>query len=594
MTDSLKVVLNNEINVGADRRKLLYVSGTQKTYNNPANNGSITGGQILFSSVALPSLSNSVLSRNMRIRYRVQVSSTAALPIYDPNGQYNSFAQPISLAPRAFPLSTCTDTVIVTVNNVPTSINLRQTLPAILKTVPKWYLEKQSSEAPSMLDNWPLLPSDAHVEIVAGTPAGGAVSNQVLSAAWNCDHAKSRASFAPVSFSAGGTVAIYEICEPIFCPPFSLYDSQTFLGDVNTISVQFNYSQLNDMFCYGVNLTQAQGTYQPAFTVALVDNSARLEYEVISLDSRVVAVPRVLSYPYAMPQPFDVPITGITAGTATPLSNGAVQNAVAQQSQSLRLSYMPSLIYIYAGLAPSQRASVAVAGQPSYSDCNLAIGQASGAAGALVYNTDQTGVVSIQLNNRQGLLQGASIKDLYRISVKNGYQYSWNEWLMNPIVIVSPVNDLGLDMSQSDIYPDMNGNVTLQVQASFNNWNYIAATTLFAGTASTGWATISVSALRFFVTCVQSGIQEVSPDTLVTNTGPISAAELKEALSKSSAGREDMYLPSTAIDKKTEAGAGLSDLFGSAKNVLSSVAKGVGAVTQDPLFQAVIKKAAQM
>lgn len=54
MDDSVKVILNKQVNVGKDRAKLLRVSGTQNTYQVNTVNGVASGGSILFSNIALP------------------------------------------------------------------------------------------------------------------------------------------------------------------------------------------------------------------------------------------------------------------------------------------------------------------------------------------------------------------------------------------------------------------------------------------------------------------------------------------------------------------------------------------------------------
>ena len=84
--DGIKVILADQINLSADRAKILRVSGTQISYQNQTANGSVAGGSILFSNLALPSLANSCISRNMRVSYRVAVSAPAGtLNLYNPN-----------------------------------------------------------------------------------------------------------------------------------------------------------------------------------------------------------------------------------------------------------------------------------------------------------------------------------------------------------------------------------------------------------------------------------------------------------------------------------------------------------------------------
>ncbi len=602
--DSVKVILDDNINISGDRAKLIRVGGLQTTYNNPQNNGSILGGQILFNNILLPSLSNSVISRNMRIRYQVRASSdgqafvgvdgAGSLRLTNPNlvlqanftgtGPVQSFPRG---ALRPFPLSACTDTATLTINSTPMSLSLRQVLPAILRTIPKEYLEKQASECPSQLDPGSIItPDDFN-----GNPAFPFYlqSSQPLSSVMNCPYGTSRASFTPVSYVLGGAggqdVAIYEVCEPIFVPPLSLYDDKAFLANVQTLSYQINYSLLNDMFCYTY-------VYPSGFNVSLVDNSARFEYTTITLDSQVVAIPRVVSYDYSVPQFYQKNLNDFLQNYRAPV----VQNTGPVYSDSLRLSYMPSLIYVYAGLPVSRRSFLAAQisiTTPSFTDCNLALGIASGIplgyipAGdpGLVYNTDQTNIISIQLNNRQNLLAGASIKDLFRIACSNGYSYSYNQWLNNPIIIINPVKDLGLDISSSDIYPNQNGNVTLSIQAQFNTWNYVSSYAQYYTTSNSG-----PTAAQLTIVCLQDGICEISPDTTIYNSGCLSSQEVKASIETAASGGnlETDFVPSSV--SKTNGGS-LSSMFGSAPSVISGIAKGLGSVIDDPLFKMALKGA---
>ena len=577
MSDSVKIILSDSINLAGDRAKLLRVAGTQTSYQNQSANGSILGGSILFSNLSLPSLANSCISRNMRIMYKIQISADAGtLAMFNPNVVSRvTLASAVSGAPmgalRDFPLSKCTDTLICTINNVPCSISLRQMMSGLVRTIPKDYLEKQATEGPSQLDDAFVLATDNCVNATTILPT----SSQPLSTAFNCPYAVSRGSFTPISYvqgSATGTitpdVAIFEVSEPVICPPLSLYDDDTWLGNVNTLSIQYNYSQLNDMCVYGAN-QQAGGLYAyPAgYNVQLIDNSAKLAFAVASLDTRVVAVPRVISYPYSMPQFFPTTLPSF----ASPVSTGAVQNTGQVMSQSLRLSFMPSLLYVYAQLPPSVRASLALATNAPYPDVFYALGSASGStATSVLYNPDQTNVISIQLNNRQGLLAGASIKDLYRLAVSNGYGSSYNDWLASPIIIINPVKDLGIDVGSSDIYPNQNGNVTLSIQCAFNNSNMITRTAQLGVGA---WAVNGQ--LQLQILTVQDGVAELSPDTLVINTGSLSATEVKVGLEDASMAEslEKAFVPASV--EKVGLGGKLP-MFGAPRSVVSGVARGIG------------------
>jgi len=575
MSDSVKVILNDQINVSADRAKLLRVGGTQVSYLNQAANGSILGGSILFSNLALPSLANSCISRNMRITYKVQISAAAGtLKMFNPNVALattlstGAGGAPIG-ALRPFPLSCCTDTLILSINNTPVSVSLRQMMSGIQRTFPKEFLEKTATECPSQLDNSFVLATDNCTTATTILPT----SSQPLSTCFNSPYSVSRASFAPVSYVAGsatGTitpdVAIFQVTEPVICPPLSLNDDELWLFNCNTLSIQYNYSQLNDMVCYGADaFNSGVYAYPAGFAVTLIDNSAKLAFAITSIDTRTVAVPRVVSYPYSMPQFFPTVFPSFQ-GT---VSTGAVQNTGQLMSQSLRLSYMPSLLMIYAQVPPSVRASLALPTNAPYPDAFYSLGVASGTSGAVLYNPDQTNVISIQLNNRQGLLAGASIKDLYRLTCANQWVGSYNDWLQSPIIILNP-SQFGIDVGASDIYPSQNGNVTLSIQASFNTSNMVVRTSqLNAG----GWA--QNPAIQLQILAVQDGIFQVSPDSCVIDTGALSATEVKVGLEDASAAEslETAFVPAS-VEKLGHGGK--LGLFGAPRSVVSGVARGMG------------------
>lgn len=567
--DGIKVILADQINLSADRAKILRVSGTQISYQNQTANGSVAGGSILFSNLSIPSLANACLSRNMRISYRVQITApTGTLHLYNPNQTLVASTTPpavggaVAGAPlgalRPFPLSTCTDTLIVTINNVPTSVSLRQQISGLLQTIPKDYLEKQATECPSQLDNASVLATD---QIFVTDTTVMPASSQPLSTCINSPKAVSRASFAPISVVINGAGAldtfVFHVEEPVFCSPLSLYDDQTFIGNVNNLSVQYFYSSLTDMLVYG---SYAGSVVEvPDVTVSLVESQARLAYSIISLDTRVVAVPRVLSYPYAGPQFFPTALTAF----ANPVSSGAVQTTGQVTSQSLRLSFMPSLIYIYGQMPPSTRASLPAQGY-SVPDFYYDIGTANG-------GTDQTNIISIQLNNRQGLGAGMSKKDLYRTAVQRGYGSSFNDWLASPIIILSPTLDLGIDVGSSDVYPNQSANVTLSIQCTFNNSNVIARTAQVAPNTP-NWLTNGT--IQFQIVTIQDGIFQISPDSCQIDCGALSSSEVKSGLEDASSGDAEKAFVPASVEKMGLGGA--LTMFGAPRSMVAGVAHGLG------------------
>ncbi|NCX04185.1 MAG: hypothetical protein EBW68_00165, partial [Actinobacteria bacterium] len=474
--DCVKIVLSDRANLSSDKHKLLRIGAKQVSYTQSKASGTITGGTILFNAIDLPDLGNSVISRNMRVRYRVKITAGAGqLGMFDPNAPVNSGVGELHLpygALRPFPLSTCTNALTVSINGSSSTVQLRDVMSGILRTMPKEYLEKEATEAPSQLDNAWVLVSDNTL----GTDTYMATSAQPLSSCYNCPNGTSRASFVPVSYVEGGLLgdeAIFEVTEPILCSPMTLSAEETWLANVNILTVLYVYSNLGDMCVYGT-VTTATDTllpkYPPSYNVELVEGSASLIFAVATIDNRVIVVPPVVNYPYSKPEQHSTHLKP----WVLPISKGEVQNTDTVVSQ-IQLSYTPALIYIYAQVPPIIRAENAVALNNPYADAFYSLGSASGSTTAgLVYDTQQN-VLSIRWNRREGFLKGATIQDLYRISVSNGYQSSFNDWLASPIIIINPVKDMGTDF-YNEMYPNMAGHNVLTVQCSFNTYNLLTRT----------------------------------------------------------------------------------------------------------------------
>jgi len=528
-----KVLLTRPVNISQNYAKTIRVGGTLQSYQVINQTGSSTGSQILFQNLALPSLGNSVISKNMRVRYVVQLTANADPPVFNPLNPLTD--APPQMVFRQFPLSSITDTLTVSINNVSSTINLRNVLPGYARTIDKFYLMSKASEAPSQCDDNSILSGDALMA------AGGApLSNQVFSTYYNGSHVN-RGSFEPIGYDAGTHTFTYEICEPVMCSPLALDDTSPYLANCNTLNIQYNYSNLTDMV-----LTAGQGALPAGFAVAITN--AFIEYDVISLDNRIVSIPRVYMTPYFNTQYFNkTDASGLINTNSNP-------QPITFTSDSIRLSSMPELLIIFAG--PSQSSRSAHPGQ--LADAFLQWGD-SGAAGI--------GAVNLSLNNRQGLLQSCSTKELYRISVKNGYCYSYTTWLKcgGPIVL-SPVSDLGLDISAGDVLPGMAGNVILQVTTRHNNSNWY-----FAGLQQAVGTNINNVQFQQTIVCVYKGVAEISPDSMALNLGILSASEVNMALSKAPASGES--IPENLVDAY-EGG----HLFGQKAPLLGSVARGAGAV----------------
>jgi hypothetical protein len=537
---SSALVLDNRINVSSESTTVVPISGQQINYFLVPADGSSFPNQIQFNNIVTPSLTSTVVSRNIRILYRMQVAypTNAALPLslpkpsYDPSYQINGFL-------RQFPLQTCCDSISLVLNGSTTTYNSRQTLSALARRIPKEYLKKQASEMPSASDNRAILvpggksftgswsagvyPGAGNVNVVfsngmTGTfvstgvypavntatvvaineypgayaywVAGSAfvanavnhvyvdltqVSGQPTNKYEACEDGASRASFKPLTFQQNVAVAglvgnqdvwTFEISEPIMVSPLTLHDKETFLALINTLSLQLNFSSLTDAVVAS-GLVSAASYDQSLLNVQITGVTPQLQLTYIQVDPEIVKIPTSVDYSYEQ-----VVYYPKTAAYTMALTTDA-QAPIQMVSDTLRFQTMPKLIAVFARQAMSSRLAPAAAQlncRGRVSDCYLPIGD----------SLSGNGNVSIQIGTRTGLLASASRKQLYRMSVENGYTGSWEDFSFGSgsILFIDPVKDLGINVASDSLPGFAANNVNFQISAMFNsdNYKYVAQT----------------------------------------------------------------------------------------------------------------------
>jgi len=607
-------------------------------FNIPAD-GSSFPTQIQFNNIVTPSLTSTLVSRNIRLLYRLQVSYPTAnsnfrmpKPTYTPNYQINSML-------RSLPVQSCTDSLSLVINGATTTINSRQVISAVQRQISKEYLKNQASEVPSMADNRAILLADTvgmtgSWSAGAGYPADGTVVNVAfsngmagtftagaaypaagtfvpvvvtglpqLSAYWiagtafvanqavqvfvdqdchseqplskyEASSGTTRASFRAVKFTQDGGLDTYEfeVSEPLLISPLVLHDDEVYLSNINTLSVQINYSALNDILCNAGSLVTgaAAGQYNPASVqVSIIQPTPQLQLTYIQVDPAIVQIPRAVSYHYE-----NVVYFPKTTG-ALPLSVGGGANTdipVTTQlsSDTIRFQTMPSLIYVFARVPLSARVntSAAVNYAGRLADSFLPIGDNSGQANC-----------SVQIGTRTGLLASASTKTLYRMAKRNGYNSSWEDWSQGSgsLLIIDPVADLGVNIEAGDVVPgEASGNVNFQIQMMVNNSNYLYAGASQAAREAQG-VPAGQTALELMIVAVYSGTATITPDGCLYNLGELSPAEVSTLVRK--APRDGSMVSSEMIKPSIQGGSLLSKF----KSILGQTARGIQAVAAHPM-----------
>ena len=620
-----RLVLDNRVNVSDAFDQLINYSGVNvNVFEIKPDGNSPYSSQILYNNIVVPNIQSTLVSRNMRHRYTVQVQyDTAVLPKPNFAGVDDTLAAgaiPITLNPTnlqpvdtvlrsPFPLqSICTSTSL-TINSGTTNLASRQVLDPICRRLDEKYLQYQMTECPTMLDNQSVLATDKGLFVgyaplvvpnvagwadvvaagaiptavngitvfyypqlgdapVVGTqlpviaPAGytavavvatayapgaanpafgriylykgnGSVSGQPLSSYENCQGQFTRGSFLPISATKTGTVVSlkFNVVESVCLSPLTLLDNETFLANVNTLSLLFNYSQLTDIL-YTAAGTAASNPV--ANNIALIANNAGVQITDASLlltyiqcNPNVMTIPRAVNYNYENVVYFAKTQSAAAADTLL-LSSIS--------SDTVRFQCMPSMIYIFLRNPVASRTSVQT--QTFYQ-----IGQ--------VNNSSQTAGLQINIGNRTGLLASASPQTLYRISRANGYNGSWNQWNSSGCVLcLNPVKDLGIDPSL-DTLPLETGSVNFQVSGTWNasNLRYAGAPTDIAP--------------ELMIVAVYAGVATITTDQCMFNLGSLSVNEVNSILSNGS-----NMISSEHVQPTIQA----EGLFGKGKHILGKMA----------------------
>lgn len=543
MTSVPRLFLDNRINVSDMSHSIVRISGEQINYFRITPDGSAFQNQIIFNNVITPNLSNTLVGKNIRLRYQVQVAGTADLLLPKPA---TTIGQQVNGTLRAYPLQSICDNIQLVVNGSTTSVTQRQVLTALQRCQKPSLKVGTESEAPTQADNLAVL-----------SPSGGTYSafqsQQVLSSYVNSD-GTTRGSFVASAFAAN--VYTFDVVESLMLSPLTSETDDVALPNINTLSLQLNYSNTADM-CVWASVAGAQAVIPASFTGVTIVNPV-LELTYFSVSPHLVAIPRMYQTAYE-----NIVYFPKALGTNVP-TNAA--SAFQVQSDTLRFTSCPSMIYIMARPQMQLRSASTAAGQASIADFCFPLGANVG-DGGLGYSTPS---INVTYGNRSGLFSSLSLQQAYKMSYKNGVKLTFKEWYNAGCVLaISPTLDIGYSQS-GDVLPGMTGSVNFQFQATYNNSNALLANAYAGSNAALYNAAAIPSELVIVVS--YAGAVIITPDNAVFSTGILSEAEV-DALLKQAPKTGEMM--SDQVLQPTVQGAGL---FSKMKSIVGAVAKGVGAI----------------
>jgi hypothetical protein len=334
--------------------------------------------------------------------------------------------------PRALPLTCCTGSEQMTINNdTITQAPLRQYWRALLRYRNEWKDRfGQGSLAPSMLDQ-----HQSYAEGVGGVrnPLGTYDDNSFE---------QTRASYVgftvdaqtPGNTTATGTLTTYE---PILMSPFGFGDRSNFIpafAGVQNMSYNTTLTDLSRI----LSLVQGQGA--PAGQIVLgtpvVDvASASLLMNYLTPDVDV-PIPRKMETSYYS-------VVSYPTRTSAPIAPGG---EVEIPLQSIQVTSIPKRIYVFAKRDDSEETAFTT-------DTYLAL--ADGTPLQLTWNNNQ-------------FLSSATTQNLYNISVKNGVDLSYTQFAdkTGSVVALDFGTDIGLEAQEA---AGTIGNYQLGLRCRFKN-----------------------------------------------------------------------------------------------------------------------------
>jgi hypothetical protein len=547
MSKEIVGLLSNKLNVSDSYTQVVQLGAVNvQPYSYSADSAGGFSTQIQHNSIVpIGSLSQTLLSKNMRERYQVQVVVTAptapaadeVVPMLPTNSYFNNQQNGVNTGFRAFPLQSISDNVQLSINSATTTWNSRQTISGLQRLIDNKTLMGKAGEVPVRPDDQYLLFPDA------------VGSSHVLSVDGHNNLNYSRNGIQAISYSTAvnGANTIYtyryNFTEDLIIPGInSLWAGEIELANVNNLSLIFTYSNLqSDFLCsapvYTDAATPVLKTYVGTVVVTILEPFLDLLYNTVNPD--IVQIPRSLVYPYESINWFaQNPIASVdlTGATAIPLIS----------SNTLRLTSCPKYIGFWLREPIASRTS-------TQADACLAL-------------DNGLGCVSINYGAKNGLLSQSDRKTLWKFSRECGSNQTYESFVTNGSwTWVSPTDHFGL--GPDDVFPGEGGSVNLQINARYTaNGIKNALQTTTAQAVTDG--TLSTSAqMEFLVVVIYDGQMIITPDMVNFSLSVLSPAEITALVSKGS-------IVSKEAVKMENKGAGLY----SDKSVLMKAARRKGGV----------------
>lgn len=413
--------------VSSSRDYAIVKGGDRVTYK-PIN--STSWSNATFSFTAPPPSPGIIVDRKIALRARVRVTFTGTTT-------GGLLLQTGFDAPRANCLSSVMTSMSTTLNNTTTSINIADVIHPLMRyNMGNEVLDGELSVGPQMQDEYQRYPS-----------AIGTVRNS-LGGYGDNDARVPRGAFpfgiaTLVNTTTAATVE-FEVTEFIYLSPYmwGKNDKAGFIG-VQTMDFTFNFGNLNRIWSHSVH---AASTITGITATFYAQPTLLFKY----VTPRITApIPQVSIYPFYKVQRYPT-----SPGIAV-----APNASTALNTQNIQLNSIPLRIYLCARKQKSDRLY-------THADTYFRINS-----------------VSVNWDNNSGLLASASLQDLFRMSKRNGLNYSFPQYqgithnwagtnevfgLIGSVLCICPGIDIALHPDQA---PGQLGTFQLQIDTNVTNVN---------------------------------------------------------------------------------------------------------------------------
>lgn len=488
------------------------MGGSDITYNSYSAISS-TNSQVIFSTTT-PSV-NVGLSRRMYWEGQISVVFDAAVPTAN-LPQIGAILRSNSVGCRQFPLANMCDVLSLKLNNSTMTINTADIIHALMRygTSPD-ERNKYMSGSPSFPDELPTYNSGqvggdnagARFPFAAYTSNVEEISRQPF--AWLESAVIEYAT--PPATDARVRSFIVRFYEPLFISPCNWSEKEVLaLFGVQTIDITLSLgSSLKNRVFSGIFNAPAAGGANNGFDSALCsvsllgDNAqSKPKLHVLYITPQInMPVPKLLYYPYYEVARFVT--NGANLAPQKFLINCAPSvgsSALSQQINNISLHSICKRMYIYARVKRSAYDSAVGSKIP---DIFARINK-----------------ISMNWNNRAGMLSSATEYDLYRISVRNGCDQSWTEWTSysGSVLCLEPSVDLGLSPLEA---PGSRGNYQLQYQLDYTN--------LIVDDITIPGETANTYPYQVYTVVINEGFMTVNDSVISLDVGVLTEEAVKNA-----------------------------------------------------------------